>query len=129
MTEEVQESLHNVSIAYVIDDKRLAINRGERHGVRLGQRFLVYNLSDEEILDPVTKKSLGRLEIFKGTGRVVHVQDTISTIESDRPAASPELEEIRPVVPSVASPREALPRNTLPFVGVRVGDRAKLISF
>lgn len=72
------------TIAHVIDSFRLAINMGHRHGVRVGQRFLIYALSSEDILDPETKESLGRLEIVRGTGRVVHLQESLATIESDR---------------------------------------------
>ena len=63
---------------------RLVINRGENDGVRLQQRVLVYSVSNEEIKDPNTGESLGHLEIVKGTGRVVHLQDKVATIESDK---------------------------------------------
>lgn len=72
------------TVAHVIDPFRLAINMGLRHGVRVGQRFLIYALSSEDILDPETKESLGRLEIVRGTGRVIHLQESLATIESDR---------------------------------------------
>ena len=36
-----------------------------------------------EIFDPDTKKPLGKLEIVKGTGRVVHVQPKMCTIRTD----------------------------------------------
>lgn len=63
---------------------KLVINRGKNDGIRLQQRVLVYSISNEEIKDPNTGESLGHLEIVKGTGRVVHLQDKLATIESDK---------------------------------------------
>lgn len=72
------------NVADIINPLRLVINRGENDGIRLQQRVLVYSISDEEIKDPNTGESLGYLEIVKGTGRVVHLQDKLATIESDK---------------------------------------------
>jgi len=72
------------NVADIINPLRLVINRGENDGVRLQQRVLVYSVSNEEIKDPNTGESLGYLEIVKGTGRVVHLQDKLATIESDK---------------------------------------------
>lgn len=71
-------------VVSVMDDNyKIVINAGVNKGIKTGQRFLVYALSDHEILDPDTKASLGFLEIVKGTGTVVHVQGKMATIESD----------------------------------------------
>lgn len=72
------------TVAKVIDNYKLVMNRGEQNGIREGQRMMVYNISDEEIKDPHTGESLGRLELVRGTGRVIFVQDKISIIESDQ---------------------------------------------
>src|SRR5215217_3110549 len=66
------------------NERRIVINRGTEDGVHDDQRFLVYELSTEEIKDPETGESLGRLEIPKGTGTVLHAQERIATIESDK---------------------------------------------
>jgi len=71
-------------IVKIINNTRLAINRGSENGIRANQKVLVYCLSDEEIKDPETGESLGYLEIYKGTGKVIHIQDKMSIIESDR---------------------------------------------
>jgi len=63
--------------------EKVVINRGAEHGIKEGQRFLIYAL-DEELLDPDTGESLGRLELVRGTGKVIHVQEKISTIQSDK---------------------------------------------
>lgn len=64
-------------------DYRLIFNRGTRHGVRMDQRYLVYEPSDEEIVDPVSNRRLGKLELPRGTGRVVNVGMGWAMIESD----------------------------------------------
>lgn len=72
----------NIKVATVIDDQTLVLNVGENKGVKLGQRFLVYSLGDE-IKDPDSEASLGRLEIVKGTGKATHVQQKMCTIKSE----------------------------------------------
>jgi hypothetical protein len=72
------------TVVKVIDHYKLAINRGKHNVIRQGQRMMVYYIDDEEILDPNTGESLGYLELVKGTGRVIFVQDKISIIESDK---------------------------------------------
>ena len=69
-------------VAYVVNDSRVVLNRGRLDGVKIGQRFLVFGIG-REIEDPRTKAKLGRLESVRGTGRVVHVQDHLATINSD----------------------------------------------
>ncbi|MDO5362865.1 MAG: hypothetical protein Q4F03_09500 [Eubacteriales bacterium] len=70
-------------IVSIIDDYKVVINIGESDGAKLNQRYLLYAQSTEEIIDPDTGESLGFLEIVKGTGTLVHVQDKLSTLESD----------------------------------------------
>ena len=62
-------------VVKILDDYKLAINAGAKDQISLGQKFLIYSLSDEEIIDPDTNQSLGYLEIVKGTGIVTHVQE------------------------------------------------------
>jgi hypothetical protein len=70
-------------VVEVIDSHRIVINRGSADGVKGGQRFLVYMVG-KELFDPETHKSLGRLEIVRGTGAVTHVQDRLATLTSDK---------------------------------------------
>jgi hypothetical protein len=60
------------------------MNRGERNRIQVGRRVLIYGISEEEIIDPNTGESLGFLELVRGTGRIILVQDKISIIESDK---------------------------------------------
>ena len=74
-----------VKVVYVSpDDCQVSLNIGREDGVKLGNKYLIYSLSDHEIIDPDTHKSLGFLEIVKGTGTVTHVQDTMCTITSNK---------------------------------------------
>ena len=72
------------TVVKVINDHKLVMNRGEQNGIREGQRMMVYRIDDEEILDPHTGESLGFLELVRGTGRIIFVQDKISIIETDQ---------------------------------------------
>lgn len=69
-------------IASVRDEYTLVLSAGENNGIKKDFRFLIYSIG-EEIFDPDSGESLGRLEIVKGTGIVTHVQDKICTLESD----------------------------------------------
>ncbi len=72
----------NGVVAQVLDnDRKVVINRGFNHGVQKGMKVLVYRLGDE-IIDPETRKSLGRLEIICGEGVVEHVQASMATVVS-----------------------------------------------
>ena len=70
------------TVAKIIDPYTLVINKGSMDGIKMDQEFLIYEESKEDIIDPVTKESLGKLEIVKGTGEVVHLQKRMATIES-----------------------------------------------
>lgn len=67
-----------------ISQFELVINRGSQDGVKLRDRFLVYYIDPDELIDPETHESLGNLEIIRGTGVATHVQEKMTTIKSDR---------------------------------------------
>lgn len=71
-----------IKVAHVENAFQVVINAGLLNGVKIGQRFQVFSIG-EEIFDPDSGESLGSLEVIKGTGRVIHVQDKIATLESD----------------------------------------------
>lgn len=123
-------------IVYVSDDNcNVSLNVGSNDGVQKDDKFLVYSLSDHEILDPDTGESLGYLEFVKGTGKVVHVQDKMCTITStayQKPAAK---RTIRKSSPSIAvwgggTVEEIVQEDNkeqVPFDNPQVGDLAKPI--
>lgn len=119
MTENsgIEEKVFYANVAKIIDHYKVVINRGSNDGVNEGDRFLVYEIS-EEITDPISGEPLGRLELTKGTGRVIHVQEKISIIESDQKSL--------PIISGITSILAGGDR--LPFDNPEVGDRAKLIS-
>jgi hypothetical protein len=57
----------------------IVINRGLRQGVKPGDRFLVFGIGPH-ITDPDTGEDLGQLELVRGRGEVVHVQEHLATI-------------------------------------------------
>lgn len=71
-------------VADVVTDSRIVINRGAVDGIKVGQRLLLYEGTGREITDPETGKSLGVLEIPKGTGKVTHVLERMAVVDSDR---------------------------------------------
>lgn len=114
-------------VVTIISDTRIAINRGYEHKIHLNQRVLLYRLSNEEIKDPDTGESLGYLEIYKGTGQVISIQEKMSIIESDR-------YEIK----TVKNPQtifQGIPvgqptydyKDLLPFEDAEIGDLVKVI--
>jgi hypothetical protein len=83
--QQKEEALVNLApaiVALVIDPYRVVINKGAQDGIKFAQRFTVYELSAEDVVDPTTMESLGRLETIKGTGTVVHIQDKMAILEA-----------------------------------------------
>ncbi|KAB8140741.1 hypothetical protein F8S13_22300 [Chloroflexia bacterium SDU3-3] len=111
-------------IAEVIDRYTVVINRGSKHKIQLGQKFIIYTLTDKEILDPITRESLGKLEVPKGTGKVIHVQERLATIKSDRTTTIK-----KPRTPLEWQRNQEPEEQTIfsPFDEPIVGDRAKPI--
>lgn len=81
----MSENQNRREIARVIHvqdyDQQVVINKGKLNGIKLDDMYLIYELG-EEMFDLETEESLGKLEIVKGKGRVIHVQEKMSTIES-----------------------------------------------
>lgn len=118
----------------------LVINRGKRDGIRKGQRFLVFGYGPE-LRDPDSGRNLGRVELVRGRGEVVHVQEEMATIRSiERHRAGPTKRRFRDVpggVPGGISTlygfdkrlieEEFPPEAEEPFQDVILGDLAKPI--
>lgn len=124
--------MNQYKVVDIFDDKyKLVINAGTNKNVKIGNRFLVYALSDHEIFDPDTKESLGYLEIVKGTGKVIHVQEKMCTIESDVYEASQPTKIIRTKNPLLAgfgtTEEQTSSREHVPFDSPEIGNFAKQI--
>src|SRR5260370_36133362 len=64
-------------IARINSSTEVILAAGSRQGVKEGMVFVIYELGDE-IRDPETGESLGRLELVKGRVTVAHVQEKVS---------------------------------------------------
>lgn len=120
-------------VASIIDAYKIVINGGYEDGISINQRFLVYSLSEEDIIDPITGQKLGKLEIIKGTGKVTHVQAKMSTIESDSYKISSKKRTIKTSNPLISFGgseeivEDSEPKH-MPFDEVSIEDHAKLIA-
>ncbi|MBW4576647.1 MAG: hypothetical protein KME08_15335 [Aphanothece sp. CMT-3BRIN-NPC111] len=123
---ENSSEIFPAKVVKVIDDNKIVINRGAIHGIKNGKRLLVYSIG-EEIKDPNTEESLGYLEIVKGTGEVIHIQEKMSTIESDRRQSQSRIIKKRGIYgfgeEEIVEPQ----KNLLPFDNPEVGDMVKPI--
>lgn len=70
-------------VAKILSDTEIVLNVGSDHSVHSGQEFLIYEVGDE-ILDPVTKESLGQLEVQKGQVTVISVQPKMSIAQTGK---------------------------------------------
>jgi proteasome assembly chaperone (PAC2) family protein len=126
---KVNSSTVIAKVVHVLSEYRIVINKGSSNGIHLGQRFLLYTLSEKEIIDPDSGESLGFLEIAKGTGKVVHVQERMCTIESDRVSTQRRYITRKKGVSWYFGQEEteAITPEVLPFDEPKVGDLARPI--
>lgn len=118
-------------VVHVLNDYKLAINRGLRDGLKSGQRFLVYGIGDE-LTDPISGESLGNLEIVRGVGRVVHLQERLSTLETDTFQTLPSIKRRTTGTLDAILGRETIEdlpgeREKIPFEEAKRGDFARPI--
>lgn len=66
-------------VAAILDDQRILINVGMEQGVSIGDLFAVYEWGNE-ITDPETGQSLGKLELVKAQMEVMHVQEKMALL-------------------------------------------------
>jgi hypothetical protein len=101
-------------VAYVLNNDTVILNKGLYDGVKVGDKYLVYGLSKDEIIDPDSGKSLGFLEIIRGIGEVTFVQDTMCTLQS--------------FATQLVTDLAINGRKTLPYSNAQVGDYAKPLN-
>lgn len=88
---------------------------------------MIYTLSEEQVTDPNTGEPLGLLEIPKGTGRIVHVQDRMAVLESDKAPNSGPGDTTFGGLGSLLSANIIAPAAMAPFRNPKVGDRVKRV--
>lgn len=79
----MEQEIITGKVIKIIDDITVVVNKGSIDGMKEYDKFLVYH-KDEELFDPDTNESLGYLEIVCGEGKVLHMQDKITTIKSSK---------------------------------------------
>ena len=110
----------DIVVASIIEDDKIVINKGKSDGIEEYMRFLIYK-EEGEIFDPVTQKSLGILENPKGKFKVLHVQDTMTILQS-------ELKRPSRLALSFASPFSEVDAERELLKSIKVGDRVKIIN-
>lgn len=128
-------------VARILGEQAIVVNRGSAHGVKEGVRFVVFSELDE-IKDPETGGSLGKLEVVKARVVAAHVQENMTTCTSE-PPEGPEAPEdpmthtlsAEMIATSLSSrKRRKLPVDRaqmagLPRVGpIAVGDRVRSVE-
>ena len=120
-------------VAKVIDNETFILNKGSKDGIKAGDRFLVYALGDE-IFDPETNENLGQLELIRGTGKVIHIQERMATVKSDMKSSpiktirKPKIGGLTGVASLVSAlqtnyeTEEYLPSVTVSFEDIEAGD-------
>lgn len=73
--------MKKLKVLRVIDEYNLVINAGSDDNIKETSRFLIYELGDD-LIDEETGENFGPLEIVKGTGKILHLQQKICTVTS-----------------------------------------------
>lgn len=123
-------SKREIVVVKVQDDKKVVINVGSDQGIKVGDKFLVYYVDPEELIDPITGESLGQLETVRGTGTAVHVQPKMTTIESNRkekPKKVVSRSGSRALASLMGEVVEYPEPEIVPFDHPEIGDKAKKI--
>ena len=119
------------TVVRIIDDHKVIINRGAKHGIQKDQHFLVYHLETDPIKDPETGHDLGPLEIVRGTGIATHVQENVTTVSSSRkgPTEKRVIRRRGSLVYGLGGEEETItiPGDIEPFEEAAIGDKAKPI--
>jgi hypothetical protein len=102
-------------VVHVLRADEVVINKGVQDGIKVGDSFLVYGIGPN-LTDPDSGKPLGNLELVRGRGEAVHVQDHMAVIRSiERPWRGGDAFQF--MLPGDGP--------TLPFRGAEAGDLAK----
>lgn len=72
------------SVARVVSDRELIINRGSEHGVTEGMIFKVLDAVPVEIIDPETQESLGAVQRVKVVVNAHEVSDKFTIVRTFR---------------------------------------------
>lgn len=120
-----------LKVVEIISPFQVILNCGLEDGFNNGDKFLIYGLG-KKILDPENGEELETLEIIRGKGKIIHIQNKICTIESILISEIPTTITRKSAVGGAFSilgmqPTEEtqLRREKLPFDEVQIGDLAR----
>lgn len=103
--------------------KEIVLNLGTENGIKDGSVFSVYSLGPE-IFDHSNGESLGKIEVVKGRGKVIHLQDKMCIIRSNEIIRTK-----NPLFNSLVEPEAKEYINIRKsFENIAIGDFAKLIA-
>src|SRR5574344_1338088 len=118
----------------VIDNKTLVINAGFKKNIIDNYEFLVYEIG-EELFDPDTNESLGKLKIIKGTAKPIHIQENMTIIQSNKYNIVEDKKIVKKsnqgllfsgtLIEEVIEPRE---KTIKPFDNPNIGDFVKILN-
>lgn len=124
-----------VKVVKIISPYQVVLNCGLEDRISPNTVFQIYGL-DDFIEDPDTGEILEQLELIRGTGRVVHVQQKICTVESnmneDKPKTikrtqSSQNKWLNPL--GGETEETEIIRDKKKFDDVQIGDRARQLRY
>lgn len=69
-------------IVKIINDYKVVLNKGLKQKVGVGDKYLLYYLGKDDIIDDETNENLGKIEYVIGKGKITHVQENMSQLET-----------------------------------------------
>jgi hypothetical protein len=108
----------------ILSKTRVVVAAGTVEGIKVGTRFFMYAIgpepigSDGTVYEPV--------ELIRGYGRAIHVQNTISTIESEETMTDYRV--ISAGYSTFARPESKEVSVVKPFDSIQKGDYARVIK-
>lgn len=66
----------------VINDFKVVINCGELNRIRIDASHLIYSITNKPIYDSITRDFIGHRILYKGSGRVISVEENVSIIQA-----------------------------------------------
>lgn len=112
----------------IISPYKLVLNGGENVGLQRNDIIVVFGLGTEVLKDPETGEDLEKLEILRGRGKVIHIQEKICTIESiETNKSGKRIVKSFSGFQSLMNPKEEIVYDDtrLPFEEPQIGDYAR----
>ena len=69
-------------VVKVLSPTEVVVNLGAQDGISAGSEFLIFQYGDD-VLDPDTGASLGRLEVVRGRGEPKHIQEKMTVVAAE----------------------------------------------